>query len=230
MKKIQTFLICSALLMGIAACDSSETTSKSSEQTKTSSEKEGKAAESKQEEEKDTASEDSKDLAADFKELVPEMQLAVYKALFYDVIISYDYGIGNPEYLLKDTMTQAEIDEMKKELQKIKEAEKAGLLNAVNETRVYLKDNDLSKVSDKDGLQRMFDSEDKFLQIAAEMIACLDSVTVDNALEKRAQMNDLKEVYVKEAAIGGEISMEVAKNSGMNVEQYRESYSKLIEK
>lgn len=237
MKKLQIFLVCGALLAGLVACDSSEETSKSSEkenirseETKNTNEKVEKSVESKQEEKTDTTSTDSKDLASDFKKLAPEMQLASYQALFHNVITSYDYGIGNPDYLLKETMTQAEIDAMKEELQKIKDAEKAGLLGAVNETRVHLMDDNISKVSDKAGLQEMFGSQDNLLKLAKDMITCLDSVTVENAAEKRAEMDTLQSAYIIEAQTGGILSREVAENSEMNVDQYIEAYGKLIGK
>ncbi|WP_369902355.1 hypothetical protein [Bacillus manliponensis] len=221
MKKLQTFLVCGTLSMGLVACNSSE-------ETKEVSKKVEKSVESKQEEKVDDTSIDSNSHAAEFKKLAPEMQLAVYRAFFHDVITSYDYGIGNPEYLLKDVMTQAEIDAMKEKLQEIKDAEKDGLLQVVHDTRTYLAGDSVSNVNDKMGLQKMFTSEDKIFQFAADMIACLDSVTVENASEKRAEMNTLKEAYVAEAHVAVAISKEVAKNSGMNVDKYVEAHTKLI--
>ena len=98
--KIFTGLVCSISILGLAACGTNEETTSS------------KGKKVKQEEKKDIkATESSKALEnpqdkKEFNDFDVAYQLAIVMKIFQDVTIKYDYAIGNPDYLLRDSMDQ----------------------------------------------------------------------------------------------------------------------------
>lgn len=215
-KKLFVALTCGVMMTGLAACGSSDKTSVSNE------------SKPKQEEKKEEASATSKNLTSEkekqeqkkekFKAFDPAYQLAIVMSIFQDVTIKYDYAIGNPEYLLGDTMDQRTIDDMKKMLQEQAKNNDKLLKDEVNEAFTYLKQ---SKISNKGEIQKLIDAENNYLKIVDKMVVCIDSVTVENASEKRNEMNALHSEYLKAAAQVTTTSIEVAKNSGIDEEEYK---------
>ncbi len=59
--------------------------------------------------------------------------------IFQDVTIKYDYAIGNPDYLLRDSMDQKTIDDMKNMLQEQAKNNDKILKDEVNQAYTYLK-------------------------------------------------------------------------------------------
>lgn len=226
--KMFTGLVCSIFILGIAACGANEKATSS------------KGEEVKQEEKKDTmASEGSKSVENPKEKIESSMdkkkfddfdvayQLAIVMKLFQDVTIKYDYAIGNPDYLLQDSMDQKTIDDMKKMLQEQAKNNDKILKDEVNQAYTYLKQ---SKVSNKDDIQKIIDAENNYLQIVDKMIACIDSVTVENAKEKRNEMNNLSAEYLKVAAQVTTTVIGVAKNTGVNETEFRSLLLKFLEK
>lgn len=223
-KKLFAAFTCGVMMTGLAACESSEKTSASNE------------SESKQEERKDVVSSSSKnesntkekqELDKDkkrekFEDFDPEYQLAIVMRLFNDVTVKYDYAIGNPEYMLQESMDQKAIDDMKKLLQEQAKNNDKLLKDEVNQAVTFLKGSKLKK----DETQKLINAENNYLKITEKLIACLDSVTVENAKEKRNEMNSLKQEYVKSAEQVRTTAVEVAQNSGLNVETYKSVFEK----
>lgn len=56
----------------------------------------------------------------DFQTLSNDMQLAVVFSSMVHVSETFDYGIGNPEYFIRSSMTEEEADIAKKNLESIK--------------------------------------------------------------------------------------------------------------
>ncbi|EJQ55251.1 hypothetical protein P4308_15755 [Bacillus wiedmannii] len=219
--KIFTGLVCSISILALAACGTNEETTSS------------KGEKVKQEEKKDTrATESSKSVEnprekKEFDEFDLAYQLAIVMKIFQDVTIKYDYAIGNPDYLLRDSMDQKTIDDMKNMLQEQAKNNDKILKDEVNQAYTYLKQ---SKVSNKDDIQKIIDAQNNYLQIVDKMIVCIDSVTVENAKEKRNEMNNLSKEYLKVAANVTTTVIEVAKNNGVNETEFRSLLLKFLEK
>ncbi|EOQ28100.1 TPA: hypothetical protein ROY24_000024 [Bacillus cereus] len=219
--RIFTGLVCSISILALAACGTNEETTSS------------KGEKVKQEEKKDTrATESSKSVEnprekKEFDEFDLAYQLAIVMKIFQDVTIKYDYAIGNPDYLLRDSMDQKTIDDMKNMLQEQAKNNDKILKDEVNQAYTYLKQ---SKVSNKDDTQKIIDAQNNYLQIVDKMIVCIDSVTVENAKEKRNEMNNLSKEYLKVAANVTTTVIEVAKNNGVNETEFRSLLLKFLEK
>ncbi|PFW54715.1 hypothetical protein COL13_23515 [Bacillus cereus] len=218
--KIFTGLVCSISILGLVACGTNEETTSS------------KGEKIKQEEKKDTrATEGSKSVEnpqdkKEFDDFDVAYQLAIVMKIFQNVTIKYDYAIGNPDYLLRDSMDQKKIDDMKNMLQEQAKNNDKILKNEVNQAYTYLKQ---SKVSNKDDIQKVIDAENNYLQIVDKMIACIDSVTVENAKEKRSEMNNLSEEYLKVASNVTTTVIEAAKNTGVNEAEFKSLLMKFLE-
>ena len=219
--KIFTGLVCSISILGLAACGTNEeTTSSKGEKVKQEEKKDIKATESSK------ALENPQD-KKEFNDFDVAYQLAIVMKIFQDVTIKYDYAIGNPDYLLRDSMDQKTIDDMKNMLQEQAKNNDKILKDEVNQAYTYLKQ---SKVSNKDDIQKIIDAQNNYLQIVDKMIVCIDSVTVENAKEKRNEMNNLSKEYLKVAANVTTTVIEVAKNNGVNETEFRSLLLKFLEK
>ena len=62
------------------------------------------------------------------------------------------------------------------------------------------------------------------------MITCIDSVTVENAKEKRNEMDNFSKDYLKVAANVTTTVIEVAKNTGVNETEFKSLLTKFLEK
>lgn len=219
--KIFTGLVCSISILGLAACGTNEeTTSSKGEKVKQEEKKDIKATESSK------ALENPKD-KKEFNDFDVAYQLAIVMKIFQDVTIKYDYAIGNPDYLLRDSMDQKTIDDMKNMLQEQAKNNDKILKDEVNQAYTYLKQ---SKVSNKDDIQKIIDAQNNYLHIVDKMITCIDSVTVENAKEKRNEMDNLSKDYLKIAANVTTNVIEVAKNTGVNETEFRSLLMKFLEK
>jgi len=219
--KIFTGLVCSISILGLAACGTNEeTTSSKGEKVKQEEKKDIKATESSK------ALENPKD-KKEFNDFDVAYQLAIVMKIFQDVTIKYDYAIGNPDYLLRDSMDQKTIDDMKNMLQEQAKNNDKILKDEVNQAYTYLKQ---SKVSNKDDIQKIIDAQNNYLHIVDKMITCIDSVTVENAKEKRNEMDNLSKDYLKIAANVTTTVIEVAKNTGVNETEFRSLLMKFLEK
>lgn len=218
--KIFTGLVCSISILGLVACGTNEETTSS------------KGEKIKQEEKKDTrATEGSKSVEnpqdnKEFDDFDVAYQLAIVMKIFQNVTIKYDYAIGNPDYLLRDSMDKKTIDDMKNMLQEQAKNNDKILKDEVNQAYTYLKQ---SKVSNEGDIQKIIDAENNYLQIVDKMIACIDSVTVENAKEKRSEMNNLSEEYLKVAANVTTTVIESAKNTGVNEAEFKSLLMKFLE-
>lgn len=226
-KKLFVALTCGIMMTGLAACGSSDKTSASNESKPKQEEKKEEASASSK---NSTSEKEKQELGKEqkrekFEDFDPEYQLAIVMRIFQDVTIKYDYAIGNPEYLLRDTMDQKTIDDMKKMLQEQAKNNDKLLKDQVNEAFTYLKQ---SKISNKGEIQKLIDAENDYLKIVDRMIVCIDSVTVENASEKRNEMNALHSEYLKAAAQVTTASIEAAKNSGIDEEDYKTILKKFL--
>lgn len=97
-KKLFVVLICSAMMTGLVACGSSETTSASNESKSKQEEKKDEATTSPSESTTNTKEKAELDKNKDkkkFEDFDLEYQLAIVMQIFQDVTIKYDYAIGN---------------------------------------------------------------------------------------------------------------------------------------
>ncbi|AWC29918.1 hypothetical protein ACRS6Y_11265 [Bacillus cytotoxicus] len=224
-KKLFTTITCGILMTGLAACGSTEKTTTSNEAKPKQEEKKNDAETSTSNRTKENLElkEDKKEQK--FEDFALEYQLAIVMQMFQDVTIKYDYAIGNPEFLLRDTMDQKRIDDMKAMLQDQAKNNDKVLKDQVNQAYTFLKQ---SKVKNKDDIQKLINTENAYLQIVDKMIACIDSVTVENAKEKRSEMDGLHKEYLNAAIRVTNTSIEVAKNAGIDEETYKSILRKFL--
>jgi hypothetical protein len=232
MKKTLSILSCLFLVLGLMACSSTEKNEVAKQpelkQEETNKkEPETVKKEDPQQKEDKMASMDKMSLADldKFQMFDTEYQLAIVVALFNKVILVYDYGIGNADYLLRDKMTQGEIDNMKKVLQEQAKASNKQIKDMVYQSQTLLQK---VNISNKEDMQKLLNAENNYLQKVDEMILCLDSVTVANTQESRAKMNQLKQEYLQSASEIGLASVDIAQGAGLNVALYRDIVSGLL--
>lgn len=223
-KKLFATFICGFMMTGLVACGSSEKTSASNEQKPKQEERKNDVSSSSKNE---TNTKGKQELGKDkkrekFEDFDPEYQLAIVMRLFNDVTVKYDYAIGNPEYMLQESMDQKAIDDMKKLLQEQAKNNDKLLKDEVNQAVTFLKESKLKK----DETQKLINAENNYLKVTEKLIGCLDSVTAQNTKEKRHEMNSLKQEYVKSAEEVRATAVEVAQNSGLNVETYKSVFEK----
>ncbi|PFM65646.1 hypothetical protein COJ48_03010 [Bacillus cereus] len=227
-KKIFTVLISSISILGLTACGTNEeATSSKGEKVKQEGKKDNAATENSKSTESPKEKVESSIDNKKFDDFDLEYQLAIVMKIFQNVTIKYDYAIGNPEYLLRDSMDQKTIDDMKGMLQEQAKNNDKLLKDEVNQAYTYLKQ---SKISNKSDIQKIIDAENNYLQIVDKMIVCIDSVTVENAKEKRSEMNNLSAEYLKVATQVTTTVIEVAKNAGVNETEFRSLLMKFLEK
>ncbi|EEM03984.1 hypothetical protein CN568_17765 [Bacillus pseudomycoides] len=227
-KKLFAALTCGVMMTGLAACGSIEKTNVSNESKPKQEEKKDDAVTSSSNSTPNTKGNtelDKDKKEQKFEDFALEYQLAIVMRMFQDVTIKYDYAIGNPEYLLQDTMDQKTIDDMKNMLQEQAKNNDKLFKDEVNQAYTYLNQ---SKVSNKDEIQKLINAENEYLKIVDKMIACIDSVTVENAKEKRSEMQALQPDYLKAAAQVTTTTIEVAKNSGIDEESFRSILMKFL--
>ncbi|PFZ09244.1 hypothetical protein COL60_15070 [Bacillus pseudomycoides] len=223
-KKLCVVLTCGVMMTGLVACGSSDKTSASNEsKPKQEEKKEDVSSSSKNETNTKEKQELGKDKKGEkFEDFDPEYQLAIVMRFFNDVTVKYDYAIGNPEYMLQESMNQNAIDDMKKLLQEQAKNNEKLLKDEVNQAVTFLKGSKLKK----DEIPKLINAENDYLKTTDKLIACLDSVTVENTKEKRNEMNSLKQEYLKSAEQVRTTAVEVAQNSGLNVETYKSVFEK----
>lgn len=156
-----------------------------------------------------------------------EYQLAIVIALFNKVIIFYDYGIGNAEFLLKSKMTQPEIDQMKQVLQNQLKHSRDATEDLIYQSQKLLH---VIDIPNKGDLPLLIDVENDYLKKVDEMIACLHAVTIENAQESRIQMDQLKHEYLQLAASIGVTSVLIVTNAELDTVLYRNIVKGLLSK
>ncbi|WP_241211251.1 hypothetical protein [Bacillus atrophaeus] len=111
----------------------------------------------------------------EFDEYDSEMQLAIIFSSVMQVTEKFDYGIGNPEYFVRRTMTKEESESAKKSLETVK-LEKDELHKQNKEAVALLEKSRLSEKSRKEN-EKLIQKREDFFDITDQMIALINNVT-----------------------------------------------------
>ncbi|MEW4306138.1 hypothetical protein [Rossellomorea marisflavi] len=143
-----------------------------------------------------------------------EIQLAIFQARMMEVMVYYDYGIGNPDFYIKENMTEEDVQMVKSELQTIQVEEP--VYKSMHEEGMELLDAiDNSKEVDGD-IKKYKETQDKYLAISEEMIKTIEKVNVDNAAETRAKLDDMTTEYLRISTELGVIMKDIVVKQGLD--------------
>ncbi len=143
-----------------------------------------------------------------------EIQLAIFQARMMEVMLYYDYGIGNPDFYIKENMTEEDVQMVKSELQTIQIEEP--VYRSMHKEGMDLLDTiDNSKEVDGD-IKKYKETQDKYLAISEEMIKTIEKVNVDNASETRKKLDDMTTEYLRISTELGVIMKDIVVKQGLD--------------
>ncbi|MCY8205607.1 hypothetical protein MOC09_18625 [Bacillus sp. N12A5] len=134
----------------------------------------------------------------DFQTLPSEMQLAIVFGSMIRVNEAFDYGIGNPEYFVRSSMTEQEAAIAKENLESI-QLENKRLKKQNSEALAFLQKTRNQEMSRND-IQQLKENRAAFLEITDSMIKLISQVTPKNAKKTRQQLDQLKKQYTQHSA------------------------------
>lgn len=134
----------------------------------------------------------------DFQTLPSEMQLAIVFGSMIRVNEAFDYGIGNPEYFVRSSMTEQEAAIAKENLESI-QLENKWLKKQNSEALAFLQKTRNQEMSRND-IQQLKENRAAFLEITDSMIKLISQVTPKNAKKTRQQLDQLKKQYTQHSA------------------------------
>ncbi|KON84532.1 hypothetical protein AF331_10785 [Rossellomorea marisflavi] len=143
-----------------------------------------------------------------------EIQLALFQARMMEVMLYYDYGIGNPDFYIKENMTEEDVQMVKSELQTIQIEEP--VYKSMHDEALGLLDSiDNSKEVDGD-IKKYKETQDKYLEISEDMIKTIEKVNVDNAAETRKKLDDMTTEYLRISTELGVIMKDIVVKQGLD--------------
>ncbi|MEW4224624.1 hypothetical protein [Rossellomorea marisflavi] len=143
-----------------------------------------------------------------------EIQLALFQARMMEVMLYYDYGIGNPDFYIKENMTEEDVQMVKSELQTIQIEEP--VYKSMHDEALGLLDSiDNSKEVDGD-IKKYKETQDKYLAISEDMIKTIEKVNVDNAAETRKKLDDMTTEYLRISTELGVIMKDIVVKQGLD--------------
>lgn len=134
----------------------------------------------------------------DFQTLPSEMQLAIVFSSMIRVNEAFDYGIGNPEYFVRSSMTEQEAAIAKENLESI-QLENKRLKKQNSEALAFLQKTRNQQMSRND-IQQLKENRAAFFEITDSMIKLISQVTPKNAKKTRQQLDQLKKQYTQHSA------------------------------
>lgn len=126
-----------------------------------------------------------------------ETQLAIVFATLNDIVLIYDYGIGEAEAQLKTEMTPDEIATMQKSVESIA-TQQDKLKKSSDETLAQL-NNFKEKAKTEGEIVGLKQAYQDFLDVSKQMLDVLAQVTPENAATSRTTIDELKVQYLAKA-------------------------------
>ncbi|MCY8520841.1 hypothetical protein [Bacillus atrophaeus] len=162
----------------------------------------------------------------EFDEYDSEMQLAIIFSSVMQVTEKFDYGIGNPEYFVRRTMTKEESESAKKSLETVK-LEKDELNKQNKEAVALLEKSRLSEKSRKEN-EKLIQKREDFFDITDQMIALINNVTPKNARKTRKQLDQLKKQYTQNSIDTRNLMDKIADKQGVDDTSFRKHLDHLL--
>ncbi|MDG5472572.1 hypothetical protein P6709_12520 [Jeotgalibacillus sp. ET6] len=178
-------------------------------------------------EERESANEEENmDLTGNYEDLYPEEQLGVIQSLVTEVTLQYDYGIGNPEFLVEDEMTELEVASVQENLEPIQLADE-DLKAAEQEINLMLDSLEDSELVEEE-IQAFKDSRQIYYSITDEMIELIENVTPDNAAQTREDLDILSEEYLDNCLEHSLLMQDIVIALGLDYDLFLETVEELI--
>ncbi|MCV2517709.1 hypothetical protein OFY21_17005 [Bacillus subtilis] len=164
----------------------------------------------------------------DFQALTSDRQLAIVFSSMIQVSEAFDYGIGNPEYFVRISMTEEEADIAKENLESIKLENKS--LKKQNSEAVALlqktRNQDMSRIE----IQQLTENRAAFFETADSMIKLISQVTPKNAKKTRQQLDQLKKQYTQYSAESIKIMNSIVKKQKADKASFERHLEALLQK
>ncbi|MEC1402657.1 hypothetical protein [Bacillus subtilis] len=164
----------------------------------------------------------------DFQALASDRQLAIVFSSMIQVSEAFDYGIGNPEYFVRSSMTKEEADIAKENLESIKLENKS--LKKQNSEAVALlqktRNQDMSRIE----IQQLTENRAAFFETADSMIKLISQVTPKNAKKTRQQLDQLKKQYTQYSAESVKIMNSIVKKQKADKASFERHLEALLQK
>lgn len=164
----------------------------------------------------------------DFQALASDRQLAIVFSSMIQVSEAFDYGIGNPEYFVRISMTEEEADIAKENLESIKLENKS--LKKQNSEAVALlqktRNQDMSRIE----IQQLTENRAGFFETADSMIKLINQVTPKNAKKTRQQLDQLKKQYTQYSAESIKIMNSIVKKQKADKVSFERHLEALLQK
>ncbi|CAI6327640.1 putative protein YxiP [Bacillus subtilis] len=164
----------------------------------------------------------------DFQALASDRQLAIVFSSMIQVSEAFDYGIGNPEYFVRISMTEEEADIAKENLESIKLENKS--LKKQNSEAVALlqktRNQDMSRIE----IQQLTENRAAFFETADSMIKLISQVTSKNAKKTRQQLDQLKKQYTQYSAESIKIMNSIVKKQKADKASFERHLEALLQK
>lgn len=164
----------------------------------------------------------------DFQALASDRQLAIVFSSMIQVSEAFDYGIGNPEYFVRISMTEEEADIAKENLESIKLENKS--LKKQNSEAVALlqktRNQDMSRIE----IQQLTENRAVFFETADSMIKLIGQVTPKNVKKTRQQLDQLKKQYTQYSAESIKIMNSIVKKQKADKASFERHLEALLQK
>ncbi|MED1173243.1 hypothetical protein [Bacillus inaquosorum] len=164
----------------------------------------------------------------DFQALPSDRQLAVVFSSMIQVSEAFDYGIGNPEYFVRSSMTEEEADIAKENLESIQLENKP--LKKQNSEAFALLQKTRNQEKSRNDIQQLKENRDAFFEITDSMIKLISQVTPKNAKKTRQQLDQLKKQYTQYSAESVNIMNSIVKKQGADKESFERHLEALLQK
>lgn len=164
----------------------------------------------------------------DFQALASDRQLAIVFSSMIQVSEAFDYGIGNPEYFVRISMTEEEADIAKENLESIKLENKS--LKKQNSEAVALLQKTRNQDMNRIEIQQLTENRAGFFETADSMIKLINQVTPKNAKKTRQQLDQLKKQYTQYSAESIKIMNSIVKKQKADKASFERHLEALLQK
>ncbi len=164
----------------------------------------------------------------EFKILPSDMQLAIVFSAMIRVSEAFDYGIGNPEYFVRSSMTEEAANKAKENLESIQLENKS--LKRQNSEAIALLKKTRNQEMSRAEMQQLKDNRDAFFEVSDSMMTLISQVTPKNAKKTRQQLDQLKKQYTQYSAESVKIMNSIVKKQGADKASFKRHLETLLQK
>ncbi|RJS55486.1 hypothetical protein CJ481_06030 [Bacillus subtilis] len=164
----------------------------------------------------------------DFQTLASDMQLAIVFSSMIHLSEAFDYGIGNPEYFVRSSMTEEKADIAKENLESIQLENKP--LRKQNSEAFALLQKTRNHEMSREETQLLKENRDAFFEVTDSMIKLISQVTPKNAKKTRLQLDKLKKQYTQYSAESIKIMNSIVKKQGADKASFERHLEALLQK